>query len=199
MFHVSFQMKNIFFLTIAGMLVVAKPSFAEDVCFDYVETAAPMDCSSKYDAGAAKLAAAGADFAGACDEGGTVIVPVEIECESKGKWVSTGKYPLDVVPLAADVCAKVGLKPGSVGGKTCASGERRPASGGDWEFIEYVWGTNGDRSQGGDGPYVATISTTLEPWSDEGPTSEGTFCYDKHQSKRNNTKEDWLIAFYCAE
>lgn len=142
-----------------------------------------------------------ADFS----NGGCTIIPSSIEkteVECPGRWVSIGSYNVsEPAPTASAVCARKGLKPSNLEGKTCASGERRPTTGGDWDLINYVWGTKGGRTAGGDEVQHASRWGHWMGGDNESEPNQrvhtGSFCYDKRMGAKNNTKQDRVVAYFC--
>lgn len=85
----------------------------------------------------------------------------------------------------AQTCQRAGLKPSSDKGYgICASGERRPTKGTDYNKISYTYGTWGGAGKGG------TQAVRL--------FSSHYFCYSSGQ-KRDNDGTDRLVAYLCSQ
>lgn len=173
----------------------AAPALAAEKCYDYVTvTDNTMRCDYSHDQ--RNGIHSGTDFAGTCTPSSTKVVQVEVECPPTGKWVNVIK---ENISSAAATCARVGLKPAKLDGKMCASGERRPNTGGDWASINYRYGSKGGRQEGGE-RVVTRYMYNCEGGSDNGSCGDVGYSYCYHNSgTQNNTNPDRVVAFYCDE
>lgn len=134
---------------------------------------------------------------------------VPVECVPKARWVnipyganSSGSQSSFMDH--AQICAAVGMKAANLGGKTCASGERRPTLGEKWESINYRYGKKGDGNGGDGGDKLILVGgyTAIYNRDDYGGDRTPTYrqmCYDNRMGARNNTKQDAAVAVYCEE
>lgn len=179
--------------------LTASTTYAAETCYE--ETYVP----ESYNCGAAGQGNF-ADFT----RGGCTVIPSRVdktEVECPGKWVPVPKtvtgnnWNQSSTSSQSAICASVGLKPATLDGKMCASGERRPNTGGDWDRISYYWGKEGGRTEGGE----RAITKTTGGYGCEGGSDNGqcgnynntyTYCYH-NSGKQNDTSPDRLVAYYC--
>lgn len=139
-----------------------------------------------------------ADFVNKCTTKPARIEYVDVECP--GRWIQVTNISASNFSQQK-TCEAQGLKASNINGRVCASGERRPQVGNDWSKIKYSYGSKGNGNGFVGGNKIETRSRTTGGGGRDGngntTTSYTTYCYDTYTSKKNNTKEDRLVAVYC--
>lgn len=103
----------------------------------------------------------------------------------------------------AQTCSRVGMKPATNQGYgICASGERRPKKGKDYDKISYRYGTwGGGQGVGGtqvtQGLFGVGGGTAASQRGQQGQTQAIYYCYTSGQ-KRDNDGSDRLVAYLCS-
>ncbi|WP_315921368.1 hypothetical protein [Mesorhizobium sp. SP-1A] len=157
-------------------------------CQKEVFIPAALDCAGNTDS---KFA----DFSTKCTHVPARVEYIDIECP--GRWVQVTNIAVQGFSHA-NACKASGLKASNLNGRVCASGERRPQQGGDWSKIKYSYGTKGNGNGFVGGNKIEPRSFSSGSLRDGNRTTYyNTYCYDTYTSKKNNTREDQLVAVYC--
>lgn len=171
-----------------SVLSTAAAASAAPLCYEDRIVPAQMTCSDND--------SRSADFGSACKYVGETVQQVPVECP--GRWVGVKQESI----THAQACSNAGLKPTSIEGEMCASGERRPTAGEGAAGISYAYGKTGSSTSGG----TAVVNNSF--WENSGgcsPNSSGTcidrqvtytYCYGSGQ-KRDWDATDRVVAFAC--
>jgi hypothetical protein len=137
-----------------------------------------------------------ADFAQTCSF--VAGPPIQVEVQCPGRWVNV----VSAEDSHSKTCSRAGLKPANISGQICASGERQPSTGENWNGINYRYGKWGSSSNGGTLLTSATIylHRTCAGGHDSGPCDWATetvyMCWMGGQ-KQDNDATDKVVAYYC--
>jgi hypothetical protein len=191
--------RAILFITTAILAAQCTAALAAEPCYEQQLVEASMNCATN--------SGNSADFASGCKAVEAHYENVEVECPATGRWVNVNAMLGEDTPRPSRsaVCKAAGMKIADINGYFCASGERRPNVGGDWESINYQYGRKGGGNGftgGNDIDNVVNSYRDTDPYDRNRPTGPvhsiySSMCYDGHANNRNNTGEDAVVAYYC--
>jgi hypothetical protein len=169
----------------AGAIAIlsASNAAAATKCYEETLVEPEMVCSSQ---GTSKSA----DFSSGCTYTEAQIVSVEVKCPAM--WVNMA----NTIETHSQTCKRVGLKTSSIEGKKCASGEHQPASGQEWDKINYRYGRFGGRDFGGN-LIRQTSDRTVKQYDTITVVKGGLFCYDTDDNRTEGDATDRLVAYAC--
>ncbi len=168
-------------LLVAGSILSTGSALAAGKCYEETTVKSTISC--------AKDRGSSADFVSGC----TVIPPTteKVEVPCKETWVNITHSVAD--QTRAQVCATKGMKPTSLDGQICASGERK-ATGGTGT-VNYRFGQTGSTQSGG-----TKVQDIVVGLKDGGSTLDDAivyyFCYGSGQ-KMDNDNTDLVVAYVC--